>query len=227
METVHYRNKGIGRYERLRHYVPTNSGSGRRSSVRFTFPVVDRSTVLVNGPAAASMSPYANVIAPFRLVQAKLSIDTNQDVYYLCLSEELGNLGLTLNPALRLEQAVTSVLYKMWQQHSVSAKRSSGPLMVRWGSYEGPRCVYYPFDTLLAGDTSVYKTASFIVNDEKGLVSDGIDGDVLLPDDHDVEATQLVNNVDGKRIMILEEFSATLPVTAVFVTKRQEFCFGT
>jgi hypothetical protein len=115
----------------------------------------------------------------------------------------------------------------MWQQPRVSAKRNSGTL-VRWGSYEGPRCVYYPFDTLLAGDTSVYKTASFIVNDESlDLVSDGIDGDVLLPDDHDVEATQLVNNVDGKRIMILEEFSATLPVTAVFVTKRQEFCFGT
>lgn len=110
----------------------------------------------------------------------------------------------------------------MWQQPRVSAKRNSGTL-VRWGSYEGPRCVYYPFDTLLAGDTSVYKTASFIVNDEKGLVSDGIDGDVLLPDDHDVEATQLVNNVDGKRIMILEEFSEALPVTAVFVTNVKSF----
>jgi hypothetical protein len=42
----------------------------------------------------------------------------------------------------------------------------------------------------------------------------------VLPDDGDVEATNLINK---KRITILEPFSAELPVTAVFVRNVKSF----
>jgi hypothetical protein len=40
----------------------------------------------------------------------------------------------------------------------------------------------------------------------------------VLPHENDVEAKKLIESVNEKQIMILEEFTEELPVTAVFVT---------
>jgi hypothetical protein len=89
----------------------------------------------------------------------------------------------------------------------------------RWGSYkeensstkEPLRSEHYPFETLLSGYSSRYKTASFIISADSPYVS---------PDDNDAEATNLINQ---HPIRILEDFSESLPVTAVFVTNVKSF----
>jgi hypothetical protein len=216
-----------------------------RAITRFTLPLVDRATVVLNGPLAK----YADVIAPFRLVQTKFSKDTNKEMD-LNFTEEIGKMGLTTTPGWRLQQAATSVLHKMWQRFLTSGSNEGSGQFVRLGSYDGRRCVYYPFDTLLSDYTPVYKAASFIIKeirekDDKepdmmaglnDVLPDDIDDvppgiDTVLPHDiddvlpykKDVEATTLIDEMHEKRIKILEDFSEEQPVTAVFATNVKSF----
>jgi hypothetical protein len=172
---------------------------------RFTLPLVGRSTVLLNGPTAL----YADVMAPFRLVQVKYSVDNEQGLMF-DFDEAMGNMGLTTSRAHRLKQAVTSVLYVMWQERMMIGCDNSDSGFKRLDCYEGTRCEHYPFETLLTGYVPVQKTANFAINWNA----------YVLPDDGNVEATNLINK---KRITILEPFSAELPVTAVFVTNVKSF----
>jgi hypothetical protein len=172
---------------------------------RFTLPLVGRSTVLLNWP----ISLYADVMAPFRLVQVKCCVNKEQDLI-LNFDEEMGKMGLTTSRAHRLKQAVTSVLYSMWQER-LGIETDENSKFKRLDCYEGARCEHYPFEALLTGYVPVQKTASFMIHARKPQV---------LPNDGDVEATKIINE---KRIKILEPFSAELPVTAVFVTNVNSF----
>jgi hypothetical protein len=88
----------------------------------------------------------------------------------------------------RLQQAVTSVLHKNWQTLPLSGSDDQMDWFVRWGSYKeensytkGPlRSEHSPFETLLSGCSSPYKTASFIISANSPCV---------LPDDNDAGAT--------------------------------------
>jgi hypothetical protein len=62
------------------------------------------------------VAQYADVIAPFRLLQVKHSRDSG-NVQRLDLEKELNKMGVTLSTKYRLQQAVTSVLYWMWPKH--------------------------------------------------------------------------------------------------------------
>ncbi len=188
-----------------------------RAKVRFTVPVVGKSSVVLNGPTA----PYADVMAPFRLVQAKFSVNINDD-QILDFAVEMGKMGLlnSTHSDHRLQQAITSVLYNYWQTLPLSGSDDQVDRFARWDCYkeenrftEEPllRSEHYPFETLLSGYSSLHKRASFIIS---------VNSPYVFPDDNDIEATQLI---DQHPIRILEEFSEKMPVTALFVTNVKSF----
>jgi hypothetical protein len=178
------------------------------TSVRFTLPLVGISTVLVNVPAA----PYADVMAPYRLVQTRVSVNTQEDLQ-LDFAAELGQLGLTKDPSYRLEQAVTSVLYTMWPTLRPEVRYNYIGVTAGWDreQKEDARFEHYPIQALRPGYTEPPETASFVLDEERLYV---------LPDDNDGEATPLITK---KPIKILEEFVDGRPVTAVFVTNAKRF----
>jgi hypothetical protein len=194
---------------------------------RFSLPLAGKTAVFLNGPRAS----YADVIAPFRLLQAKFSVDVNTDLPF-DFTAELGKMGLTNGRGKRLNQAVTSALYKMWQQklpagsdrdkgqfESLDCYNDTTGLVEE--SPEALRCEHYPYETLLSGYTPVRKMASFIIRNPQAKDRKSWEpGDInkVLPHENDVEAKKLIESVNEKQIMILEEFTEELPVTAVFVT---------
>jgi hypothetical protein len=101
-----------------------------RANVRFTLPLVDKATVILNGPGA----PYASVMAPFRLVRAKFSSIAHKGLV-VNFAAEMGKMGLTNDPAYRLQQAVTSALYLMWSELGSSAGVSN--LFVKFAKLGG------------------------------------------------------------------------------------------
>lgn len=125
-----------------------------RAKVRFSLPLVTRSTILINGSA----TPYADVIAPFRLLQANFSIQDDQDQKLEPL-KEMNKMGLTTHREWRLNQAVTSLLYRMWQK--VPTWQSGDHL----GRFEKPdcnvdqRCDHCPYQTLLCSYVPSIKIA--------------------------------------------------------------------
>jgi hypothetical protein len=179
-----------------------------RAKVRFTLPLVGESTVLLNGRAA----PYADLMAPFRLVQAKFSVNTQEDLH-MNFEEEMDKMGLTIDPESRLQQAITSVLSIMWprSRSSVSDDYRIGSTALNGTNVDNVRCEHYPFQTLLPGYTPVPKKASFVLDKEQLYV---------LPDKKDSEATALIGE---KPIKVLEEFTEGRPVTTVFVTNANSF----
>jgi hypothetical protein len=191
--------------------------------VTFTLPLVGRSTVLVNGP----MATYADVIAPFRFLQTRFAVDVNQDVSFN-FAEAMDEMGLSSKSTYRLNQAVTSVLYKMWQRSFTSENDGQDGRFARLDCCEGDSCEHYPFEPLLSAYTPGGKTASFIVRKKKAVKKKeaGVlleDVDDVLPDDNNVEAINLINATKEKCIMILQPFSIEQPVTAVFVTNACGF----
>jgi hypothetical protein len=76
------------------------------------------------------------------------------------------------------------------------------------------RCEHYPYQTLFSDCTPALKTASFTIEDENPNV---------LPDDGDVEATELIKK---RQIKVWEEFTSQYAVTAVFVTNAKTLVFG-
>jgi hypothetical protein len=183
------------------------------AKVRFTLPLVGSSSVVLNGP----MAPYADVIAPFRLVQAKFSAKPKAHLI-VDFDTEMGKMGLTDDPNFRLQQAVTSVLYLMWPERRTIA----GGKFASFGcgkdeeckdkadeeAYEETRGEHYPYQTLLSGYTPLFTTASFILDDQRLYV---------LADDNDVEATNLITK---RQIKVMEDFTSQR-VTAVFVTNAE------
>ncbi len=81
------------------------------SQTRVSIPVVDKYTVVLNGPEA----DYANVIAPYRLVRTKFSKD-NHVPFALDLQGELDTMGLTHSSDHVLHQLITSVLWRFWEK---------------------------------------------------------------------------------------------------------------
>ncbi len=76
------------------------------------------------------------------------------------------------------------------------------------------RCEHYPYQTLLSDCTPALQTASFTIEDENPNV---------LPDDGDVEATELIKK---RQIKVWKEFTSQYAVTAVFVTNAKSLVLG-
>jgi hypothetical protein len=111
----------------------------------FTIPLVDRLTVVLNGPAA----PYADVIAPFRLVHVESAGKGNEEAAFLDLLHELGKMGLTTEPEWRLQQAVTSIFDIMWESEFRAApatKRKKDKVESR---PEDQGDAYYPYNSMV------------------------------------------------------------------------------
>jgi hypothetical protein len=188
-------------------------------TLSFFLPLVGKSTVLLNAPGA----PYANVIAPFRLVRTKFSFDVNQPVE-LNFDKEMKEMGLLKTKAAtvfdQVNQATASVLFAMWQRkfevmrYERSVSRISQPSLYRSNDAEKEskeevkRCAYYPFGQLdYKSSDYLPEQVSFTIDKEKGVVS------------HTDKEARWWN--EGKPIKILQVF--TRPVTAVFVTNAVSF----
>jgi hypothetical protein len=113
----------------------------------FKVPVVNNCTVVVNAPRAPY---YADIIAPYRLVQAKYSNQgANATKYYLNLITELNKMGLTktTDPKWRLQQAITTVLYPMWGSDPMIQQRADAILTVA----RKIRSDYFPYNSFVSG----------------------------------------------------------------------------
>lgn len=90
--------------------LPTNSKANRCS-----IPVVNRYSIVLNGANA----PYADIIAPYRLVRAKFSENpTTTKVLYL--KKELERMGLLKHTVdCELQQVITSTFCVLWEMVEV------------------------------------------------------------------------------------------------------------
>jgi hypothetical protein len=185
--------------------------------ISFSLPLVGKSTVVLNAPGA----PYANVIAPFRLVRTKFCFNVNQPVS-IDFAEEMEEMGLTTTNAGtagdQVNQAMTSIIFAMWQRKikDWNNERSTGATIFyhsedaqkeREEKEDNRRCEYYPFEQLACGYVAGREQISFTIQENKGIV---------LPTD---KTTTWWN--EDKPVKILEEF--TRPVTAMFVTNAVSF----
>ncbi len=125
----------------LRAPVPMKRHQGTKRGFDINVPVVNRFTVVLNGPRA----PYADVIAPFRLVQAKFSEKVDDQPKDLDLLHELGKMGLTTNSEWRLQQALTSVFHTMWESEEEVASATED----RLDCSPDVMNAYYPYSSLL------------------------------------------------------------------------------
>ena len=153
--------------------------------------------MVLNGQRAK----YADVIAPYRLVQAKFSDeDTNDKV--LDLQKELDLMGLTHSVDHKLQQFLTKVFYAMWkesrddvpspQPSSSSAKQSDKKKY---------RMKYYPYSKL-----------NFCFDSEKPVMFTCCLGDKRFKPDSKSDISHEI-----------KEFEKAHPVTAVFVTNCKSF----
>jgi hypothetical protein len=164
------------------------------SNVSFSVPVVGNGTVILNGP----MATYADVIAPYRLVQVKFSID-DMSTKDLFLEDELSKMGLLRSKKNLLQQYMTRILYNMWE-----GSGDTPPAVVNTkvhGMIKKYRFTCYPFSTLNARQTF----------EELEMVDGKLEKDRLV-----VTGDIPYPNLDSV-------FSANRPVTAVFATNCKEF----
>jgi hypothetical protein len=105
-------------------------------------PKVNQFRVVINGPGA----PYADMMAPFRLVQAKFSA-TSITTYELDLQDELNQMGLTNSTHHAKQQALTSVLYCQW--NSRRKVPAATKVVTKQLPAQESRSVYFPCDTLI------------------------------------------------------------------------------
>lgn len=171
-----------------------------RATKSFSIPVINNCTVVLNGPLAK----YADVIAPFRLVQAKFSQDNTKPML-LNLQHELNKLGLTNSPGHVLQQWITKVVRTFWEtglENASWVKEEPIPNSVN----KDERYECYPFNTL----------NSKIVLENPKVVSGVID----------LKTGACVVKTDGygEGFAFLAEFEH--PVTAVFATNCLEYSFN-
>ncbi len=185
--------------QELRTPVPMIKARGEdENDIEFNVPMVNRFTVLMNGPKA----PYADVIAPFRLVQGKHSRKAEKQANYLDLLEELGKMGLTTeSDKWRQQQAVTSVLDTMWDSEATIALGSEESRIDRLDEQVN---AYYPYNSLLARLVEERQHAS-------------VDCQLLNGSD----TVTIIGEKERKEVKVLKDFER--PITAVFATNCKEF----
>ncbi len=170
------------------------------SQTRVSIPVVDKYTVVLNGPEA----DYANVIAPYRLVRTKFSKD-NHEPFALDLQGELDTMGLTHSSDHVLYQFITSVFWKFWekgQEAPPGLDVESIPQLVN----KDFRFECYPFNSL----------NKKVICEKPRVVKGSFNGKKWV----------LKNAVFGKRVESSTSFDPDRPVTAVFATNCGEFRFN-
>ncbi len=176
----------------------TLPASGAQTSV--SIPVVDKYTVVLNGPEA----DYANVIAPYRLVRSKFSRD-NREPFTLDLQGELDTMGLTHSSDHVLHQFITSVFWTFWekgQEAPLGLDIESIPQLVN----KDYRFECYPFNTL----------NKKVIYEKPRVVKGSFNGKKWVSK----------NAVFGKRVESSASFLSDRPVTAVFATNCGEFRFN-
>jgi hypothetical protein len=188
----------LNRFGIIHMATPVPAGNAETS---FTLPFVNSLTVLVNGPRAQ----YADVIAPFRLVQAKFSKDRSNEKR-LQFEKELGKMGLANGTKYQLQQAVTSALYVMWQRPYANRAKTDSADPSRLPFLKKERCEHYPFQTMLSGYFTLHQEVNFC-----------IEGANVTPVD---EGAHLFKK---KPINVLELFTQQQPITALFVTNAASF----
>lgn len=164
--------------------------------LNFTVPLISKYTVVLNGPVA----PYADVIAPYRLVQVRFSRYPGQS-QDLDLNEEMRKFGLTDDPTWRLQQAVTSVFHTLWQ--SVNNVPIPADVLIKTSDDGQRRIGYYPYNTFASARIS------------------GNPGQLVCYYNKDSEKVEV--GVEKQAIAALKDFNEGPPVTAVFVTNCREF----
>jgi len=180
-------------------------------------PVVSRYNVVLNAPQA----PYADVIAPYRLVQAKFSKKFSKSKVVLDLEEELDKMGLLKNTVnCSLQQDITSRLYEMWEGLVVAPPPS---LSIPFEMKATPdRFECYPFNTLTTPQ-SVEQPAVLFYNATLGrIVVTKSEAKRLYASDENrqrlVSAVQAMNELGP-----LRAFHEHRPITAVFATNGESF----
>lgn len=156
----------------------------------FYVPVVDNQTVVLNGPAAK----YADVIAPYRLVQVKHSHHNGKSLALL-LQDELDNMGLTMSEGYHVQKMTTLAFYTLWKNGQKAPSIVNGNPILQ-NADEHLRFECHPYNTL--NSKQVLDKHKIITGK---IMEDGSDQWTGLP---------------GNKL--LTEFDASHPVTAVFVT---------
>ncbi len=143
----------------------------------FSVPQVGESTVIMNGRDAE----YADVMAPFRLVQAKFSMDDSNTIK-LDIQEEMNNMGLTKSSDHMMKQFLTDVIYtKVWKsQCDVPDSVVVADRTVMLSTKREFRHECYPLDVLnsrrvgeklpvMVGalEQGIWKTSLFITKNER------------------------------------------------------------
>jgi hypothetical protein len=163
----------------------------------FSVPVVDRYTVVLNGPKAE----YAHVIAPYRLVQAKFSKDNTKPLS-LDLQNELDKMGLTHSSEHLLQQYITTVFHTFWRKGLEAPSWTAGESILQLVN-KNMRFECYPFNIL----------NKKIVFEHPKVIQGRLEGEKCMIDE---DAT-------GERFEWLATFDKSQPVTAVFATNCREF----
>jgi hypothetical protein len=179
---------------------------------RCSIPVVNRYSVVLNGARA----PYADVIAPYRLVQAKFSANprTTKALY---LKTELDKMGLLKRTVtFELQQNITSRLHLMWESLDVVPQPIKPKRLKKIEVTD--RSEVYPYNTLTVPQ-SVEKPA-VIVYDAKTRICSVAQNTFksMSPGDQKslIGAVQAMNELDMKT-----ELAET--VFAVFATNCDSF----
>jgi hypothetical protein len=163
--------------------------------IEFTVPIFSRFTVVSNTWNTA----YADVVAPFRLVKARYS--ATGAVQYLDLYEELSQLGLTRDPNWQLQQAVTSVLFKMWDKDAGTSSTTKVEIG-RTGDNQNGYCLFNSMVNRWIHE----KPAELVCHLKQSSNSVKVVGD----------ETQF-------EVKVLEAFDEEHPVSAIFVTNSKQF----
>ncbi len=176
---------------------PLPAAARTRTSV--LIPVLDKYTVVLN----ARNSQYADVIAPYRLVQARFSKDNGKPLN-LDLQNELDKMGLTRSPKHALQQYITSVFQTFWEKGQETPSWLDAESISQMVNKDY-RFECYPFNTL---------NKKVIFEDPKQVQGRFVDKKWVLNKD-----------TVKKGVDLLTTFGANQPVMAVFVTNCPEFRF--
>lgn len=177
----------------------------------FEAPMVDNCTVVLNGPGAA----YADVIAPYRLVQAKFSSDDSQ-VQVIDIQTELDMMGLTFSSDHVMQQHLTGAFYTMWKLSPPipqSVKKTTSHVVNKKYRFE---C--YPMNTL--NSRKMLVESAFVVGilEEKWPDNEPHENKTLQH-----ETSLKVNGGGIGASDLLREYDKSHPVTAVFATNCKAF----
>ncbi len=177
------------------------------SSTSFSFPLVDNTTVILNGARAS----YADVIAPYRLIQAKFSRDDAKPAA-LNLTEELDKMGLTDSVDHLIQQHLTKTIYTMWSvPRSISEVTRSE---ARHSVNKDTRMECYPMSTL--NICQGIDELQMIVGRLSPAESMG-----GAPGDKKSKKVFIINGISESEL--IKEFDESRPVTAVFATNCKAF----